>query len=212
MRASSITPSTTRRPRAQRSLERGSTRETLVRCGVAICSERGFQVTGIEEILRLADVPKGSFYHYFPSKRDFGLAVIDSYADYFARKLQRILDDQNMSPLRRLHEFVEQAQLGMERYEFRRGCLIGNLGQELASLNDEFRQRLENVLLRWQQQTAACLQQAQSAGEISTDANTNELAEFFWIGWEGAILRAKLTRNKEPMSLFARYFFERIAL
>jgi len=31
-------------------------------------TEKGYSATGIEEVLRSVDVPKGSFYRYFPSK------------------------------------------------------------------------------------------------------------------------------------------------
>ena len=57
------------------------TRESLLRAGVAVLTEKGFSSTGIEEILRNADVPKGSFYHFFASKEAFGLELIDRYAE-----------------------------------------------------------------------------------------------------------------------------------
>lgn len=187
-------------------------REVLIRCGVELCTEAGFQTTGIETILRRVGVPKGSFYHYFKNKHEFGLAVIDSYANYFAKKLNHFLTDDSFSPLQRLRNFTHNAQSGMVRFEFRRGCLVGNLGQELAGLDEEFRNQLENVLRDWERQTAVCLDDAKEAGEIAKDANTQDLAAFFWIGWEGAILRSKLTRSSAPMVLFADRFFEHIVI
>ncbi len=77
----------------------------------------------------------------------------------------------------------------------------------MGGLNESFRQQLENVLLGWQRSTANCLMAAVEAGELSSVADVNQLAAFFWIGWEGAILRAKLTRSAEPMSLFGELFF-----
>ena len=189
---------------------KNAVRDALIRCGVELCTESGFQVTGIESILRQVGVPKGSFYHYFKNKHEFGLAVIDSYADYFGEKLRRLLDDETVPPLQRLRNFVHDAQRGMERYDFRRGCLVGNLGQELAGLDDEFRERLESVLRSWEQQTADCLNEAQANGELEPGTDVQALAAFFWIGWEGAILRSKLTRSHAPMTLFSELFFDRI--
>lgn len=186
-------------------------RDALIRCGVELCTETGFQVTGIETILRRVGVPKGSFYHYFKNKHEFGMAVIDSYADYFGKKLDRFLTDESFPPLQRLRNFTHNAQAGMARFEFRRGCLVGNLGQELAGLDEEFRMRLENTLRDWERKTASCLDAAKHAGEISESSDTQELAVFFWVGWEGAILRSKLTRSSAPMVLFADRFFEHIA-
>ena len=161
---------------------------------------------GVEHVLRGAGVPKGSFYHYFPSKKAFGLAVIDAYADYFGSKLERVLDNPAASPLQRLKDFVAEAERGMKKHDFQRGCLVGNLGQEMAGLDDEFRERLEAVLRSWERRTSACLQAAKDAGEIPESMDADRLAEFFWIGWEGAILRAKLTRSSLPMHVFSQGF------
>ncbi|OXH92332.1 TetR family transcriptional regulator, partial [Burkholderia multivorans] len=53
-----------------------------------------------------------------------------------------------------------------------------------------------------------CLRGAQQAGELSHAAAPAELAAFFWIGWEGAVLRAKLERRDAPLVLFAQHFFD----
>lgn len=189
---------------------REATRERLVRCGIEILTERGFASTGIDEVLKRVGVPKGSFYHYFSSKDDFGLAVIDGYAAYFAAKLDRWLTEEEVRPLQRLENFIADAKEGMTRHEFRRGCLIGNLGQELAATNEEFRPRLEAVFADWQGRIAACLRAAREAGDIAGNADCDQLAAFFWIGWEGAILRAKLVRSNAPLELFARGFFRQL--
>ncbi len=179
----------------------------LIWCGTELLTERGFQITGIEEILSRVGVPKGSFYHYFKSKQDFGIAVIDNYVDFYDEKMSRIFDDKTCSPLSRIQRFVDDGKDGMTRYEFKRGCLIGNMGQELASLNDEFRLRLETVLIAWEARLKICLDLAVASKELPDNTNTQALSNFFWIGWEGAILRAKLTRGTAPLDQFSTMFF-----
>lgn len=200
------------RSRSDRALARGDTRRALVWCGTELLTERGFQVTGIDEVLKRVGVPKGSFYHFFANKHEFGEAVIQNYVEYYARKMARIFDRATPSPLARLRLFVDDAKRGMQKYGYRRGCLIGNLGQELASLDDTFREQLEAVLVSWERRVAACLDEAVGAGELPADSDAVALSRFFWIGWEGAVLRAKLTRNAEPLDQFADLFFEKIAL
>lgn len=178
----------------------------MIRVGVAALSEKGYSATGLEEVLRGAGVPKGSFYHYFASKDAFGIELIDTYAAYFARKLDRWLLDEKTEPLQRLRNFVADARAGMARFEFRRGCVIGNLGQEMNALPETFRARLHGTLLDWQARTERCLLAAKAAGEIPAEADCAALAAFFWIGWEGAVLRAKLERSLEPLDLFANHF------
>ena len=48
---------------------------------------------------------------------------------------------------------------------------------------------------------------AQQIGQLSVEANAEQLAAFFWIGWEGAVMRAKLEQSVKPLELFASYFF-----
>ncbi|MBI5904042.1 MAG: TetR/AcrR family transcriptional regulator [Deltaproteobacteria bacterium] len=183
------------------------TREALIRYGTEILTEKGFHSTGIDEVLKHVGVPKGSFYHYFSSKDEFGLAIIDNYAAYFARKLDRLLRNGSRTPLARIADFVADAKAGMARHRFRRGCLIGNMGQELGALHEGFRERLKSVFEDWQDRMAGCLEAARAAGEIAPDAECRRLAAFFWIGWEGAVLQAKLVRSTRPLDLFAENFF-----
>lgn len=183
------------------------TREALLRAGVEVLTEKGFSATGIDQILSRVGVPKGSFYHFFNSKEAFGSALIERYATYFARKLDRFLLDESQPPLQRLRNFVADAGDGMARFEFRRGCLVGNLGQETASLPDALRQQLSAVFVDWESRVAACLEAARSDGEIAAAANCRRLANCFWIGWEGAVLRAKLEASTGPLEVFADFFF-----
>lgn len=170
-------------------------------------TERGFGAVGLEEVLSAVGVPKGSFYHYFGSKAEFGLALVDAYAAYFAAKLDRWFLDGSLSPVGRLRAFVEDARAGMARFDYRRGCLVGNLGQEISALPGPFRDRLTSVFADWEARTARCLEAARHAGEIAPQADCQRLAVFFWIGWEGAVLRAKLERGPAPLDQFAEGFF-----
>lgn len=203
-------PAPPRVSRKERAATRLDTRTELVRCGVELCTEKGFQVSGINDLLQRVGAPKGSFYHYFLSKHEFGEAVIDAYAEYFARKLSRHLDDNTRRPLARLADFVDEARKGMTKFDYKRGCLVGNLGQGLSGLDEDFRIRLEAVLRSWERKTAECLREAVESGDLSADYDPETLANFFWIGWEGAILRSKLTRSAAPMQLFADIFFGKV--
>ncbi len=198
--------------RAKRSAARVDTRRELVWCGTELLTERGFQITGIEEVLKRVGVPKGSFYHYFKSKDEFGHAVIDNYEQYYARKMDRIFGNVDRSPVERLRDFVQNAKNGMVKFDFKRGCLIGNLGQELAALDTQFRERLENVLLSWERRVSGCLKQAIDVGELTQGQDPDALSRFFWVGWEGAILRAKLMRSLQPIDQFTTIFFDSVLL
>lgn len=182
------------------------TKAALIQSGLAHLTEIGFTASGLDKILKNVGVPKGSFYFYFSSKEAFGHAVLTHYANYFANKLDKWLLDTTCSPLMRIHNFVEDAKQGIAKHEFKRGCLVGNLGQEVDLLPESFRPVLIDIFASWQQRIAQCLREAQGAGELCIHANCEDLAEFFWIGWEGAVSRARLEKSTLPLDKYFTLF------
>ncbi|MBB1294859.1 MAG: TetR/AcrR family transcriptional repressor of nem operon [Pseudoalteromonas rhizosphaerae] len=193
-----------RPPKVARS--NADTKALLIATGVETLTEFGFSATGLDTILKKVGVPKGSFYHYFNNKDAYGLAVIDAYNDYFVAKLIRYLGASDIPPLERLINFTQSAARGMQKYDFSRGCLVGNLNQELNHLSADFKNKLLTSYEIWQQHVQVCLAQAQQERVIAANVNTTQMSEFFWIGWEGAVMRAKLTKNTQPLILYTEMF------
>ena len=57
-------------------MKRIHNKEDIIQVGLDIVLSRGFTATGVEAILKHANVPKGSFYNFFSSKEEFALAII----------------------------------------------------------------------------------------------------------------------------------------
>lgn len=199
-----VTPRRGRPPKIAR--DNADTKALLIRTGLETLTEFGFSATGLDTILKKASVPKGSFYHYFKSKEAYGIALVDAYDSYFIAKLNHYLDQQNIPPLERIVNFTQSAIKGMSKYDYKRGCLVGNLNQELNHLSDEFKNRLLQSYTAWQEQIENCLNQAKQQGTISKTVNTQLMSEYFWIGWEGAVMRAKLTKSSTPLTLYTEMF------
>ena len=184
------------------------TREALIRCGMELLTEQGFNNTGLDQILKKVNVPKGSFYHYFENKETYGYVVLEEYSKFFIHKLDKHLSNKELPALDRLKAFIEDAIQGVERFDFKRGCLVGNLTLELGSSHDQFREKLDTVFNTWKTLIADCLELAKSESSLAQSADSDQLADFFWISWEGAVMRAKLSQNKQPMELFSQQFFK----
>ncbi len=175
------------------------TKKMLLAVGKKIFSERGYKNSGIEAILKAADVPKGSFYNYFDSKEDFGIQVIDDFAECHATDMNSYFADRSHPPLERFRLYYESKITRLETEGCRNGCLVGRLSQEMADQSEAFRSRLEQVFASWIGRYAACLAEAQEAGEIPQHLDVRKLAEFWLICWQGAILRAKSARDTAPL-------------
>ena len=204
-------PSKPRRGRPKKqSSDTFDTRESLLRAGMQILTETGFMNSGIDPILKSVGVPKGSFYHYFSSKEAFGIAVLERYSRYFENKLDKFLLDDAFTPLERLRNFAQDAENGIIRHDFKRGCLVGNLEQESILLSDIFRQRLQETYLSWQNRVADCLAEGQKQKEVTNEQTTEDMSQIFWIGWEGAVHRARLVKSTQPLSAFLDFFIHTI--
>jgi len=133
--------------------------------------------------------------------------VLESYSQYFIHKLDKHLVYSDLPALERLNSFIDDAIAGVERFDFKRGCLVGNLTQEFGSSHEFFKQKLEAVFKEWKQRIENCLELAKTEGTLSKETDCEKLADFFWIGWEGAVMHSKLNQNKQAMELFAEQFF-----
>lgn len=184
------------------------TKAALIRSGLEHLTETGFTASSIDVILKKVGVPKGSFYFYFSSKEAFGHEVMANYAQFFAKKLDKSLLDTSFSPLTRIANFVEGAKAGMATYDYKRGCLVGNLWQEVGLLPQGYREALLEILESWQHRIADCLREAQQVGELSKNADCEGLSVFFWTGWEGAVSRARLEKSDVPLNNYLAFFIK----
>ena len=187
-----------------------NTKAELLDHGVQLLLDRGYHSTGIQEVLKAAEVPKGSFYHHFGSKEDFGLRAAEQYADAGYALLDAMLNDQSKPALERVRSFFEQIFEDWSSGDCRHGCLLGNLGQELADVNEPFRLFIAATMDRWTERIARCLAEAQQDRSLSADADPMMLAHALMDGFEGAALRMKLAKTPEPLERFLRFYFDQV--
>jgi TetR/AcrR family transcriptional regulator, transcriptional repressor for nem operon len=188
-------------------MEKRDTKAEIISAGTEMVSIHGYNATGIDAVLKQAGVPKGSFYHYFGSKEDFGLAIIDRFAERYEQRLATFLDDDEVSPLNRIRNYLESGLARISQNQCTKGCLIGNLGQELADQNERFRLRLDTIFSSWKERFAACLRDAQQKGELGAQLDADVLACFILSSWEGAVLRAKVMKSPQPVRDFIETIF-----
>jgi TetR/AcrR family transcriptional regulator, transcriptional repressor for nem operon len=182
-------------------------REEIISIGTELIVINGYNATGIEAVLKKAGVPKGSFYHYFGSKEEFGLAVIDSFANHYEVKLCAFFNDEEVPPLRRIRNYLENGLENLTENQCTKGSLIGNLSQELADQNERFRTRLKMIFREWKQRVATCLEEAQQKGDWISNVDPDIIADFILSGWEGAILQAKVMRSPDSLQNFINTLF-----
>jgi len=186
------------------------TRNALLEAGAEVMIEKGYTNCGIQEVLSQVGVPKGSFYHYFDSKEDFALAIIEEFDRDFMAFLTPILEDKSLPPRQRLHAFCIAKRNCMQAANCRKGCLIGNLSQEMSDQSETLRKALSEVLNNRLEIFAKCIDEGQKFGELSRLHDARTLADLFLSSWEGAMMRAKTIKTLEPLDVFINLMFEMV--
>ncbi|KHK00814.1 TetR/AcrR family transcriptional regulator [Desulfovibrio sp. TomC] len=181
-----------------------TTRERILRTGAAIIHRQGYAATGLKEILDAAGTPKGSFYHYFPSKEAFVLAVIEYDEAWIGEVVRSVLARDDLSAVGRLQFFVERFESIQAEGGYRLGCPIGNLVQELGGQTEAFGQRLAVSLAGLSGFFEKLVLAGQATGEFDASLDAADVAGFLAGAWQGALLRMKVERSGEPLAAFAR--------
>lgn len=189
---------------------RQDTKQHLLEHGVAMVLRHGYHDLGIMALLQEAEVPKGSFYHHFASKEDFGLQVIDLYMEQVHAGLDACLGDESRPPLQRVRRFFELTE---EKYrsEGYLGCLLGGLGQELSGVSEVFRRRVDACLSEIARRIAGCLEEAVHRGDLPADTDPQAMAQLLVNCWEGAALRTRVRRDPAPLREMLDFYFRAAA-
>lgn len=158
---------------------------------------RSYADVGVAAICERAGVKKGSFYHFFPSKQELTLAVIDELYVAFKEQIYNDAFSSDLSPLERFRRFVELA------YQFQRemadltgqtlGCPFGNLAAEMSTQDTAIRQKVDKVFHQMERRFTAVLEDAvamREIGVIDIPATARAMVAYL----EGIMLMAK-TRN-----------------
>lgn len=185
-------------------------RESIIRNGAFLIHSKGYNNTGLSDILKAAGVPKGSFYFYFKSKDEFGLAVLDYYWEFIQGMSNTHCSDKNVPPLERLARFMDVYHKFFESMRFTCGCPIGNLMQEMSDLNEGFRGKVSDIYSSMKDFIAQLLGEAQDKGDLPHTIDKEGTAQFILNSWEGAIMHMKVTKSNEPLKLFKQMIFDRI--
>jgi TetR/AcrR family transcriptional repressor of nem operon len=187
-----------------------STREKLIQSGLQTIHASGYGGTSIQSIVEMADVPKGSFYNFFPSKEAFAAEVIDAYSTRGQERLRSFLLNQDVAPRARLEAYFDDRIEAFRTAQYVRGCLMGNFSAEAADQSALIRDGLTKHFGAWCELFETCIAEAQKQGEISDQFPAPLLAKFLLNSWEGALLRMRAEKSDNPLLDFKEIVFKKL--
>lgn len=166
------------------------TRHRILEAAFSEIHQNGFRAASIETVSRRAGVTKGALYHHFPSKDALGHAVVEELLGGMIRGFAAALE-QAADPIGALQAWC----LAPPTLPLRLGCPLNNLAQELASVDEEFRTRIEGVFREWRSAIAGALERGRAAGTVRSDLDPGRAAAFVLAALEGSVSLAKSARD-----------------
>ena len=171
------------------------TEERLVEAAAGLWHARSYADVGVSEICEVADVRKGSFYHFFSSKQELAVAVIDRH---WRNAYQTVLlpalaaGETPMGQLQALTiGLADQVGRFTDELGFMPGCPFGNLASELSTIDAAVRERLERLFESQREILQGLLERAVAAGELPDTTDTGEAARAMHAYIEGVLLMGK---------------------
>ncbi len=167
-----------------------NTKEKLLQVTFEEIYENGYYSTSIDKILKKANMNKGSMYHYFKSKKELVLAVIDVHIyDYINKKYSVILDSKE-----NYIEAIFDVLKNKTSFNFIYGCRLNSLVQELSHQDEDFKKALEKVYFMFEKIFEEVLSKAIENNEIE-HPNVKALSIFVVACIEGSISTAKKSQS-----------------
>lgn len=122
-------------------------REEVVVASLKLFRNRGYHKTTMADIAAACGLLKGSMYHYFPSKEDLMLAVLDYLRAYYKENVFAIAYQEELEALDRLQRLGQLSQEVFIRGEG--ACLMGNIAMETIEVVPEFHPAIKGFFDDW---------------------------------------------------------------
>lgn len=184
------------------------TREKLIETARRLFHEQGYAATGVSTILREAGVHAGSLYHFFASKEDLLLAVLERYQALLAPVVMEPAERAEPDPIERVFALLAWYRAGLEATEYRMGCPIGNLALEVADSYPAARPLIDANFRGWAARIEGWLREAGEA--LPAGCDRAALSRFVLTVMEGGVMQARARGSPAPfdesVDQLRRYF------
>ncbi|KJG05084.1 TetR family transcriptional regulator [Photobacterium angustum] len=170
------------------------TRQHILNVGYQLVVTKGFTSVGLSQLLSAAEVPKGSFYHYFKSKEQFGEALIHSYFHHYLQRVAQVLKNEQGTGFEQLNEYfklwikVENGICNANK------CLVVKLSAEVSDLSEPMREALKQGADSVVALIANTIERGKKDGSIAI-CDSHITAQTLYNLWLGASLLNKLSHD-----------------
>jgi TetR/AcrR family transcriptional repressor of nem operon len=183
----------------------GTTKERILEAAEELMLTKSFHSVGLNEILSAVKVPKGSFYHYFNSKEQFGVELISHYVTEHTTRLRKFFATKDSTALQKFVDYWGYSIGLMTQGDCQQCCLVAKLGLEVANFSEPMRAVLAAGLKNWRRIYEQALRDGQADGSIRKELDPAEAAAAIQDTWQGALQRMQVEKSVSPLRSAARF-------
>ncbi|MDN7350398.1 TetR/AcrR family transcriptional regulator [Acetobacter senegalensis] len=173
-------------------------KKRIIEAARPLIGKRGFSGVGISQILEVAQVPKGSFYHYFESKEKFGEDLLRLYIHDYLADMECLSSKKTQTGYELVSSYFERWRITHVGGRVGDKCLIVKLAAEISDLSEDMRVVMDNGVAAVIKRLAAMIKAGQKDRSISSSLSAHQLATSLYQLWLGATLMAKITHAPHP--------------
>ncbi|HEY0614217.1 MAG TPA: TetR/AcrR family transcriptional regulator [Candidatus Elarobacter sp.] len=174
-------------------MQQPGTRDRIVGEAMRLFWERGYERTGIAEIVAAAGVRSGSLYHFFKTKEELLVAVLEAYLDGLAPQVMDPAFAASDDPIGRVFAVMDGYRRAILVTGYRYRCPIGSLALEMQNASERARELINRNFAQWRGAVAGCVRDAGPALRDGVDADS--LASFVLTVMEGGVMQATAERD-----------------
>jgi TetR/AcrR family transcriptional regulator, transcriptional repressor for nem operon len=177
-------------------------RDRLLDVAGSLMHERGYEAVGVAELCAEAGVKKGSFYHFFPSKRALALEALDRAWNATRTSLfDETFGDSDLDALDAIdlygRRLAARHHRGAQATGTVSGCRFGNFAVELSSRDELIRVRIAEVFDEMAAIVADVLRRDMELGRLRADLDADAVATSVITHMEGLMVMAKANRDPD---------------
>jgi TetR/AcrR family transcriptional repressor of nem operon len=180
-------------------IQNADIRQHIIDKAKPIILGKGFSAVGLNELLNSAEVPKGSFYHYFKSKEYFGEALIDSYFGDYLVRLEVLLNAEGMNGAERMMSYWQRWLVTQCGDDAETKCMVVKLGGEVSDLSEPMRLALQRGTNQIISRLADGITEGIADGSLPNDLVAADTALVLYNQWLGATVMTKIWRDQSAL-------------
>jgi len=172
------------------------TRQRIIEAALYLFWLQGYTATGISQILDRSSANAGSFYHFFKTKEELLLAVLELYLRTLEPVVVGPVSARLQDPVERVFGILEFYRGNLLATGCTYGCPIGRLALEIPEEQFRVHKRLADNFDGWTAAIQAFLEDARPRFPAKTNLQT--LSKFVLTVMEGGVMQARAQRQIAP--------------